>query len=333
MGSPVKLALIIGINYYGTDGELRGCINDTEQLQTLLVDTLGYSSEHITVLTDATDENKNKSADETTASTHWPSRSNIEKKLRTIAERARRTRASEVFISFSGHGASVRDFSGDEQDGRDEVIVPVDYRESGVIRDDQLSRLWTQFPEGCRVVCLFDCCHSGTMSDLRVVHRCTKHSEKRVRVPIRRRVRVGYRRYRWRTFYAWKTVPAEWRVSRDDDAGDGTGTSIQASILAISGCRDPETSADAYNFSNKAWGGALTDAFVSGIRAVTADDDDDDASASSGRLTCDALLVDLNKRMDARNMSQRPVISSNAPIPESSIFVQRIPKSMMTIPS
>ena len=41
-----------------------------------------------------------------------------------------------VFLSFAGHGGSVTDTSGDEADGKDETMVPVDYQSSGQITDD-----------------------------------------------------------------------------------------------------------------------------------------------------------------------------------------------------
>lgn len=41
-----------------------------------------------------------------------------------------------VFVSFSGHGGRVVDTSGDEDDGFDESIIPVDFQEEGQIIDD-----------------------------------------------------------------------------------------------------------------------------------------------------------------------------------------------------
>lgn len=36
----------------------------------------------------------------------------------------------------SGHGSQVKDRDGDEVDGFDEVILPVDFRKAGIITDD-----------------------------------------------------------------------------------------------------------------------------------------------------------------------------------------------------
>jgi len=39
-----------------------------------------------------------------------------------------------VFCHYSGHGAKLRDDDGDEKDGYDETLVPVDYKSGGMIR-------------------------------------------------------------------------------------------------------------------------------------------------------------------------------------------------------
>ena len=43
----------------------------------------------------------------------------------------------------------------------------MDYQKSGMIRDDDLYDIIVKpLPKGCHLVCLFDCCHSGTVLDL-----------------------------------------------------------------------------------------------------------------------------------------------------------------------
>jgi Caspase domain len=39
---------------------------------------------------------------------------------------------------MTGHGGKIKDESGDEKDGYDETLVPLDYNESGMILDDDL---------------------------------------------------------------------------------------------------------------------------------------------------------------------------------------------------
>ena len=72
-----------------------------------------------------------------------------------------------VWIHYSGHGGSVRDNNGDEEDGMDETLIPVDFQSAGQIRDDDiLKHLVKPMREGVLMTCLMDCCHSGTVLDL-----------------------------------------------------------------------------------------------------------------------------------------------------------------------
>ena len=43
--------------------------------------------------------------------------------------------------SPTGHGSRVRDQDGDEEDGYDETLVPVDFQRSGQIRDDDIFKM------------------------------------------------------------------------------------------------------------------------------------------------------------------------------------------------
>lgn len=47
-----KKAVLIGINYPGTEAELKGCINDAVDMRDLLVEVFGFSMEDIKVLLD-----------------------------------------------------------------------------------------------------------------------------------------------------------------------------------------------------------------------------------------------------------------------------------------
>ena len=49
----------------------------------------------------------------------------------------------------------------------DETLVPLDYQQAGMIRDDDLFDLIIKpMPDGVHLVCLMDCCHSGSVLDL-----------------------------------------------------------------------------------------------------------------------------------------------------------------------
>jgi hypothetical protein len=56
---------------------------------------------------------------------------------------------------------------GDEQDGTDEVIYPVDFQRAGHIVDDQIHDVVVRpLQPGVRLTAIFDSCHSGSVMDL-----------------------------------------------------------------------------------------------------------------------------------------------------------------------
>eukprot|EP00929_Paragymnodinium_shiwhaense_P008559 TRINITY_DN11251_c0_g1_i3.p1 TRINITY_DN11251_c0_g1~~TRINITY_DN11251_c0_g1_i3.p1 ORF type:complete len:165 (-),score=42.78 TRINITY_DN11251_c0_g1_i3:294-788(-) len=62
--------------------------------------------------------------------------------------------------------SQVRDDDGDEDDGKDEALCPVDYQD-GLLRDDEVyATLVGPLQEGVLLTCVLDCCHSGTIMDL-----------------------------------------------------------------------------------------------------------------------------------------------------------------------
>lgn len=70
--------------------------------------------------------------------------------------------------------------TGDEEDGYDETLIPVDFQQHGQIRDDDLLRILVHpLKKGVTMTCLMDCCHSGTVLDL--PYRFTADGDKMVR--------------------------------------------------------------------------------------------------------------------------------------------------------
>ena len=60
---------------------------------------------------------------------------------------------------------------GDEEDGYDEVIYPVDFRQVGHITDDEMHRILVKpLQPGTRLTAIFDSCHSGTALDLPYIY-------------------------------------------------------------------------------------------------------------------------------------------------------------------
>jgi metacaspase-1 len=149
-----RKALLIGINYFGQNGELRGCINDTKNVSSFLMERYNYKREDMIILTDdARDE------------ILQPTAANIRRALQWLVGNAQPDDA--LFLHYSGHGGQTADLDGDEEDGTDEVIYPVDYKTAGHIVDDELHHLVVKpLAAGVRLTAIFDSCHSGSVLDL-----------------------------------------------------------------------------------------------------------------------------------------------------------------------
>lgn len=90
-----------------------------------------------------------------------------------IVEVCARCKPEDYFVFYyAGHGDTVKDEDGDEDDGLDEAMVLVDasgkfHKTSTYLIDDEFAEVITSnIPEGVRVVIIMDCCHSGTIADL-----------------------------------------------------------------------------------------------------------------------------------------------------------------------
>jgi metacaspase-1 len=76
-----------------------------------------------------------------------------------------------LFFHYSGHGGQTEDLDGDEDDGFDEVIYPVDFKQNGFIVDDQIHDIMVRpLRPGVRLTAIFDSCHSGTAMDLPYIY-------------------------------------------------------------------------------------------------------------------------------------------------------------------
>jgi hypothetical protein len=80
--------------------------------------------------------------------------------LAAIDTAAKTVVAGDMFLlTFSGHGGSVDDLNGDEDDGKDETWVAYDRQ----VVDDEIYAALTAFAPRVRVLALSDSCHSGTV--------------------------------------------------------------------------------------------------------------------------------------------------------------------------
>jgi len=147
-----RRAILIGINYKGQQGELSGCHNDANNIKRYLIKNQGFKEKDMLILMD---DGRHQ----------LPTKKNILAAFDRVVEYSKA--GDVVFIHYSGHGGRVRDTSGDEADGYDETLIPLDFKRAGQILDDDLyKRIVKRMAAGVTVVVLMDSCHSGTALDL-----------------------------------------------------------------------------------------------------------------------------------------------------------------------
>ena len=234
-----KRALLVGINYVGTESELKGCLNDVENMKNVLIKKYGYLEENIKILNDNTEMK--------------PTRKNILVELLNLVL----SESKYLFFHYSGHGSYVTDRDGDEADGNDECLVPIDYETLGMIIDDELKGILQCVSEESKLIVILDCCHSGSGLDL------------------------AYSSYE--------------RVRKLYMLTDGKNKETRGNVIMISGCQDPQTSADAF-IENKNQG-ALTFALLSCLNR-------------SDVRTYEQLLREIKKILKDGKYSQIPCLSS-----------------------
>lgn len=211
VNNKMKRALLIGINYTGTDSALNGCVNDVKNVKSYLLKN-GYTEDKITLISDAFD------------SKIKPTRNVILKSLLDLLL----SDAQQLYLHYSGHGSYISDTDGDEEDGRDECLVPLDYEENGMILDDEIKGLLCCLREDQKLFAVLDCCHSGSGMDL-----CYN-------------------------LYSKFGIKKSYIMKKDSKEKETRGQ-----VIMISGCKDDQTSADAME-ENK-YQGALTYCFLKTI--------------------------------------------------------------------
>lgn len=98
-----------------------------------------------------------------------PTKANILRAMHWLVKDAEPN--DSLFFHYSGHGGQTPDTDGDEEDGYDEVIYPVDFRSAGHIVDDEMHRILVQsLKPGVRLTAIFDSCHSGSALDLPYIY-------------------------------------------------------------------------------------------------------------------------------------------------------------------
>lgn len=154
-----KKALLIGINYFGSNYRLNGCQNDVDAVQQMLIHTFQFEPDNIQIMKDHENDPEHKYLD-------CPTKENILIKIRELITSAKY--GDELYIHYSGHGSTTVDLNGDESTGYDETIVGADMAQ---ISDDELNKIMIrELPAGVKLRAIFDSCHSGSVLDMTYIY-------------------------------------------------------------------------------------------------------------------------------------------------------------------
>jgi hypothetical protein len=232
-----KKAVLIGINRYRIPGaDLRGCVNDVKNMQSVLTRSYGFKGDDITVLTDFAATKKG-----------------IESAIRKLVQGGRK--GDVLLVHFSGHGSNVPDDDGDEADDRDEILCPTDLDWKNPMRDDWLRKTFDSMRAGVSLTVITDCCHSGTITravqppDAPSIERYLPSPWDLVAVESGRSLRG--------------TVKTELRKSKRASRKQRDIVEADLPEVLITGCRADQTSADA--MIGGSFNGALTYNLVAAI--------------------------------------------------------------------
>ena len=247
----IKKAVLIGINYTNTENELYGCVNDAMNLKNMLKSKYNYKEENIKTIL-------NEEA----------TRQTILQEITALVKEA--SKGDSLILSYSGHGISTNDRNGDEEDGKDDLLVTSD---NYAIFDDELKEILdTHLQEGVTLFALFDNCHSGTILDLP---------------------------------YQYFKKPSK-KDGADNASADESliihskTIETKGDVICISGCRDDQVSMDAYiNFE---YTGAMTRSFID---ALTPHQDQDGQD-----ITWKSLLESMRTSLKSGNFEQVPQLTS-----------------------
>ncbi|XP_076949159.1 metacaspase-1-like [Bidens hawaiensis] len=216
-----KKAVIVGVSYKNTHHELRGCINDAKYMKHLLITKFHFHESMIVMLTE-----------EETDPSRIPTGLNMRAALYWLINGCQP--GDSLLFHFSGHGSRQRNHNGDEMDGFDETLCPLDFETDGMIIDDEINATIVRpLPYGVRLHAIIDSCHSGTVLDLPFLCRMNSTGQ-----------------------YEWEDHRPKSGIWKGTNGGE---------VISISGCDDDQTSADTSALSKITSTGAMTYCFIQAI--------------------------------------------------------------------
>ncbi|KAK9144761.1 hypothetical protein Sjap_004664 [Stephania japonica] len=196
-----KRAVICGISYLNTRNELKGCVNDAKGMREFLIKKFHFPKSSIVMLTE----------EETS---QLPTKRNLIMALSWLVQGCQA--GDSLVFHYSGHGYRQKNNNGDEVDGYDETLCPLDFEKEGMIVDDKINETIVRpLPCGAKLHAIIDSCHSGTVLDLPFLCRMDRSES-----------------YRWEDHRPRSGV---WNGTNGGEA------------IAFSGCDDDQNSADTTN--------------------------------------------------------------------------------------
>ncbi|XP_031394106.1 metacaspase-1 [Punica granatum] len=216
-----KRAVICGISYRFSRHELKGCINDAKCMKYLLMNKFRFPEESILMLTE-----------EETDPYRIPTKHNMRMALYWLVQGCQP--GDSLVFHYSGHGSRQRNYTGDEVDGYDETLCPLDFETQGMIVDDEINATIVRpLPSGVKLHAIIDACHSGTVLDLPFLCRMNRSGQ-----------------------YVWEDHRPRSGLWKGTSGGE---------VISFSGCDDDQTSADTSALSKITSTGAMTFCFIQAI--------------------------------------------------------------------
>jgi hypothetical protein len=271
--SMAKKAVLIGVNKYKIPGaDLRGCVNDVNNMQAVLTQFYGFAAGDITVLTDLAATKKN-----------------MEAAIRNLVRGARK--GDVLLLHYSGHGSNVPDNDGDEADRRDEILCPTDLDWKKPLRDDWLRKTFDGMRAGVSLTVIMDCCHSGTNTrailppDAPVIERYLPCPWDLVAAESGRKLKGK--------------LVGTFRAAGKTKKRRGDIVAVDIPEVLITGCRDTQTSADAY--IGGSYNGALTYNLVAALKEA------------KGKISYRDLHARTMAKLKSGDFDQVPQLEGNKP--------------------
>ncbi|KAM3323139.1 metacaspase-1 [Capsicum chacoense] len=216
-----KKAVIVGISYRYSRHELKGCLNDSKCMKYLLINKFQFPEASILMLNE-----------EETDPYRTPTKQNIRMALYWLVQGCQP--GDSLLFHYSGHGSRQRNYNGDEVDGYDETLCPLDFETQGMIVDDEINATIVRpLPYGVKLHAIIDACHSGTVLDLPFLCRMSRSGQ-----------------------YVWEDHRPRSGVWKGTNGGE---------VFSFSGCDDDQTSADTSALSKITSTGAMTFCFIQAI--------------------------------------------------------------------